>query len=153
MMRVAAVLHALFSLDPEHDFTTELSAAAALDMVEVCNKHTKIIAARTDTSSSPTTSTNNRHKCIIIYWVIYTTAQTSHLRGKSVIDIGRHCLKIPGRLLDLSTLLDKKKFRAYDNKEGALRGFHALQEDGLELKHGRTASKVSMILEICFTLA
>ena len=95
MMRVAAVLHALFSLDPEHDFTTELSAAsvkAALDMVEVCNKHTKIIAGRTDTSSSPTTRKNNRHQCIIIkiYWVIYTTAQTSHLRGKSVIDIGRH---------------------------------------------------------------
>ena len=47
--------------------------------------------------------------------------------------------------MDLSTLLDKKKFRAYDNKEGALRGFHALEEDGLgclEVKRGRGTSKV-----------
>ena len=64
MMRVAAVLHALFSLDPEHDLTTQLSASsvrAALDLVEVCNKHTKIIAGRTDTSSSPTTRKKTRH--------------------------------------------------------------------------------------------
>ena len=58
MMRIAAVLHALFSIDPEHELTTELSAAsvqAALDLVEVCNQHTKIIAGRTDMSSSPST--------------------------------------------------------------------------------------------------
>ena len=57
VMRVAAVLHALFSLDPEYDLNTEVSASsvkAALDLVEVCNKHTKIIAGRTDTSSSST---------------------------------------------------------------------------------------------------
>lgn len=56
-MRVAAVLHALFSLDPEHDLISELSASsvrAALDLVEVCNKHTKIIAGHTNTSSLPT---------------------------------------------------------------------------------------------------
>ena len=58
MMRVAAVLHALFSLDPMHKLTTELSACsvkAALNLVEVCNKHARIIAGRTDTSSGPAT--------------------------------------------------------------------------------------------------
>ena len=34
--------------------------------------------------------------------------QTLKQTGKSTIDIGKHCLKIAGRLLDISTLLDKK---------------------------------------------
>lgn len=90
----------LFSLDPEHDLTTELSTSSvrvAFDLVDVCNKHAKIIAGRTDTSLSPT-----RKKFFFLYiilWVVFTTAQTSYLPGKSVIDIGRHCL-IPGQLLD-----------------------------------------------------
>ena len=78
--------------------------------------------------------------------LVFTIARPSHLPGKSAIDIGRHCLKIPGRLLDLSTLLDKKKFRAFDNKDGALRGFNALQDDGLgcleQVKRGKGYSKV-----------
>ena len=75
---------------------------------------------------------------------ILATAQTSYHHGRCILEIGRHCLKIPGRLLDLSTLLDKKKFRAYDNKEGALRGFRALEEDGLGSleKRGRGTNKV-----------
>ena len=87
----------------------------------------------------------------IACFCLLNTAQPPHLPGKSVIDIGRHCLKIPGRLLDLSTLLDKKKFRAYDNKEGALRGFHSLQADGLgclEVKRGRGNSKVNIIVHL-----
>ena len=62
-MRVAAVLHSVFSLDSEHDLTTELSASsvrAALNLVDVCNKHTKIIAGHTDTSS-PTTCKRITH--------------------------------------------------------------------------------------------
>ena len=73
------------------------------------------------------------------------TAQTSYLQGWSIFEIDCHCLKIPGRLLDLSTLLDKK-FHAYNNKEGALRGFRALEDDGLgslEVKRGRGANKVT----------
>ena len=73
------------------------------------------------------------------------TAQSSQHVGRSTLDIGCHCLKIPGRLLDLSTLLDKNFFRSYDNKEGALRGFTQLETDGLgslEIKRGRGANKV-----------
>ena len=60
MMHVAAVLHVLFSLDPEHSLTTELSAdavKAAINLVDVCNEHTRIFAGRSDTSSVPSAST------------------------------------------------------------------------------------------------
>lgn len=53
-MRVAAVLHAIFSIDPDYELTTELSTesvAAAINLIEVCNEHTKIMAGRS--SSSP----------------------------------------------------------------------------------------------------
>ena len=56
-------------------------------------------------------------------------------------------MKIPGRLLDISTLLDKKKFRSFDNKGGALRGFKELEKNGLgslEIKRGRGSNKVKM---------
>ena len=50
---------------------------------------------------------------------------------RDAVAIGRHCLKIPGKLLDVSVLLDNKKFRAFHNKEGALMGFKQLERDGL----------------------
>ena len=58
MMRVAAVLHALFCLDTAYELTAEISAdsvKAAINLVDVCNEHTRIFAGRTDTSSGPTT--------------------------------------------------------------------------------------------------
>ena len=48
-------------------------------------------------------------------------------------------------MLDLNVLLDKKKFRSDDHKDGVLRGFRKLEEDelgSLEEKQGRTNSKV-----------
>ncbi len=56
-----------------------------------------------------------------------------------------YCLKLPGSYINLSALLDKKKFRAYDNKAGALLGFETLQKDKLgELEQcgGRGSNKV-----------
>ena len=58
-----------------------------------------------------------------------------------------HCLKMPGSYLNLSVLLDKKKFRAYGHKPGALRGFTVLKEDEhgtLEDCGGRGANKVNL---------
>ena len=57
MMRVAAVLHVLFSLDNDHNLTPELSASAvkaAINLVDVCNEHTRIFAGRSDSSSGTT---------------------------------------------------------------------------------------------------
>ena len=54
IMRVAPVLHAIFSIDPTYELTSELSTesiAAAINLIEVCNEHTKIMAGRS--SSSP----------------------------------------------------------------------------------------------------
>ena len=64
-------------------------------------------------------------------------------------EMGRHCLKLPGTLLDVSILLEKKRFRSHDNKPGALRGFKLLEEDSLgqlEIKRGHGSSKVNYIV-------
>ena len=48
-MRVAALLHALFGLEHDYPHTSTVSDAAilaALDMVKVCNEHTKIMAGK-----------------------------------------------------------------------------------------------------------
>ena len=58
-------------------------------------------------------------------------------------EIAKHILKLPGKFMDLSVLLDKKKFRSFDNKEGALRGFKKLEDDELgrtSIKQGRNGS-------------
>lgn len=65
--------------------------------------------------------------------------------SRTTTRIGQHCLKISGTLLDVSVLLDKKKFRSFDNKDGALRGFKKFEEDDLgtlEPRRGTGANKV-----------
>lgn len=42
-----------------------------------------------------------------------------------------HCLKLPGRKLNLTALLYAKKFRAYGYKTGAQAAFEKLEQDGL----------------------
>lgn len=54
-MRVATILHVLFGVD--HDYTvsstiSDAAVVAALDIVHVCNEHTKIIAGRLSTAPS-----------------------------------------------------------------------------------------------------
>ena len=41
-----------------------------------------------------------------------------------------HCLKLPGRKLNLTALLYAKKFRAYGYKTGAQAAFEKLAQDG-----------------------
>lgn len=46
-------MHAIFSVEPTYELTTELSAesvAAAINLIEVCNEHTKIMAGRSSLS-------------------------------------------------------------------------------------------------------
>ena len=52
-----------------------------------------------------------------------------------------YVLTLPGSVMDLTTLLNSKKFRGRGNKEGAIRIFQLLQEDQLgqlETRRGRT---------------
>ena len=55
-MRVATVLNAIFSIDPTYELTPELSSesiVAAINLIGVCNEHTKIMAGRRSTSPDP----------------------------------------------------------------------------------------------------
>ena len=65
--------------------------------------------------------------------------------GRSDDALAAHYLKLPGNYLNLSVLLDKKKFRTYGHKTGALRGFTVLKDDdlgALECCGGRGVNKV-----------
>lgn len=42
-----------------------------------------------------------------------------------------YCLTLPGKILYLTPLLTAKKFRSRGNKEGALRAFYKIEEEGL----------------------
>ena len=53
--------------------------------------------------------------------------------GKGDEELVSHCLKLRGSYLNLSILLDKKKFRTYGHKREALRGFSLLKEDDIEV--------------------
>lgn len=64
------------------------------------------------------------------------------------MEVATHCLMLPGNVLNLSTLLDKKKFRVYGSKAGAIKGFKYLENDhmgNLELCGGRGVNKVTKI--------
>ena len=55
VMRIAAVLHVLFCIDEDNALTPDISAKsveAAIDLVAVCNEHTKIFAGRMNASAS-----------------------------------------------------------------------------------------------------
>ena len=41
------------------------------------------------------------------------------------------CLLLPGKMLDLKVLIQKRTFRNSGNKSGAVQGFKLLQENGL----------------------
>lgn len=42
-----------------------------------------------------------------------------------------HCLRLPGKKLNLTALLYAKRFRNHGYKKGALAAFHELEEAGL----------------------
>ena len=67
----------------------------------------------------------------MVYANIFSALAGSSQGCKNDVDITRHCLKLSGRVLNVSVLLNKKKFGRYGHKEGALKGFRLLQEDDL----------------------
>lgn len=60
------------------------------------------------------------------------------------------CLTLPGRTLYLTPLLALKKFRKKGNKDGGVRAFYCLQEEGLgkvlEVGGTKGTSSVSILL-------
>ncbi len=68
------------------------------------------------------------------------------------MEIVTHCIKFPGKVLDVSVLLDKKKFRSFENKDGANRVFCQLQDDRLgtlEVRKGKNLCIVPLLQCIC----
>ena len=66
-----------------------------------------------------------------------------------------HCLKLPGKQLNLTALLYTKKFRAHEYKTGAQAAFERLVKDGLgtqepslEEKKSKGKSKKLFLLSI-----
>ena len=54
ILRLAACMNALFSLDPLHPLKAELSPMsidASIDFVEICNEHTSVMGGRKNTTS------------------------------------------------------------------------------------------------------
>ena len=60
-----------------------------------------------------------------------------------------YCLTLPGKTLYLSPLLALKKFRNKGNKDGAVRSFYRLQDEGFgkvkEIVGSKGATAVSII--------
>ena len=64
--------------------------------------------------------------------------------------VAAFCLLLPGKVLNLSTLLQAKKFRGKGNKEGAVAAFEELHKAGLgklvSAGSRRGASSVSILI-------
>ncbi|XP_064387981.1 uncharacterized protein LOC135336182 isoform X2 [Halichondria panicea] len=94
------------------DSLSDKAVAAAVNFVELCNEHIAIMGGRANVTDP--------------------LSQCSSPSGKkSKDDLATYCLKLPGSHLNLSVLLDKKKFHFHDNKAGALLGMKALHADSL----------------------
>lgn len=52
-------------------------------------------------------------------------------QSEMILSNAKFCLLLPGNTLDLSTLLNLKKFRLRGNKEGALAAMRLLEREGL----------------------
>jgi hypothetical protein len=71
ILRLAACMNALFSLDPLHPLEAELSPMsidASIDYVEVCNEHTSVMGGRKNTTSplSRKSINPNSHSTVFI---------------------------------------------------------------------------------------
>ena len=66
------------------------------------------------------------------------------------VDTAGFCLTLPGQTLYLTPLLALKKFRKRGNKDGAIRAFYRLQEEGLgkvlEIGGNKGTSSVSVCM-------
>ena len=61
------------------------------------------------------------------------------------MDVATHCLNLSGNNINLSSLLDQKKFRIYGSKTGAVKGFKYLENYSMgnfEVCGGRGFNKV-----------
>ncbi len=128
------------------DSLSDKAVAAAVNFVELCNEHIAIMGGRANVTD-PLSRKYILSLCVCLFHApSLTFAECSSPSGKkSKDDLATYCLKLPGSHLNLSVLLDKKKFHFHDNKAGALLGMKALHADSLgtlEQCGGRGVNKV-----------
>ncbi|XP_064387980.1 uncharacterized protein LOC135336182 isoform X1 [Halichondria panicea] len=114
------------------DSLSDKAVAAAVNFVELCNEHIAIMGGRANVTD-PLSRKYILSLCVCLFHApSLTFAECSSPSGKkSKDDLATYCLKLPGSHLNLSVLLDKKKFHFHDNKAGALLGMKALHADSL----------------------
>ena len=67
-----------------------------------------------------------------MYYILYTCTVDAAVEGLCDDDAtAAYCLLLPGKVLYLSPLLGQKKFRKRGNKNGAVRAFYQLEDEGL----------------------
>ncbi len=85
---------------------------------------------------------------------IYTSADFAEAKPSTREDeTTALCITLPGKTLYLTPLLAMKKFRKKGKKEGAIRAFYRLQEEGLgrvlEVAGSKGTSAVSILISKC----
>lgn len=147
ILRVAAALHILFhmgSLEAVSTEITEEAVAAAIDFVYLCCQQSAFMGGRGDIDEEIQiikTSILNIRVHTHIYSCSLYRLYMSHLMGPICslgvneeaasdadgINTPAHCLRLPGKRLNLTALLYAKKFRFHGYKKGALAAFQTLE--------------------------
>ena len=158
ILRVAACLHVLFAdfNEKEKGIPTtfkdipeeidEKAIVAAQNYVEVCCQHIAFLAGRKTIDSEITRHVegNNIVFCDLSMFKLHIGDYDS-----SKISNAAYTLTLPGRILDLSTLLSNKKYRNRGNKDGALAAMKKLESDGLgKIKKKETHRGASAVSKI-----
>jgi hypothetical protein len=121
ILRVGLSLHILFNLEKDIDSMNTISTPAidaAIDFVDICCQQTAFIAGRGDI--------NNEIQ------LLQTEPKSTIPKDSTKSSNEAFVLTLPGKCLDVSTLVNKKKkFRSRGGREGAMQAMRQLEEDGL----------------------
>jgi len=168
VLRIATILHMLFSIDSEHQSldseVSETAVKAAVNFVQTACQQTAFIAGKghiqeevqayktgmlyshygTTIISTTLCKTEwisicyQYHSCVYYSWFMYVNTINLSSVGfdegttaSKEDETAGFCLTLPGRTLYLTPLLALKKFRKKGNKDGAVRAFYQLMEEGL----------------------
>lgn len=158
ILRIAAVLETLFQVDADYASKTERSneisdsaLKAAIDYVQTSIQHTCYMAGRTTVAEE--VEMCNAGAALFYYTVnmivLLLDIPDQHLDNP---DIAGYTLLLPGKKLDLSTLVKAKKFKNRGNKPAAIDACKKLEEAGIgsliELGSARGTNMVSIIIHI-----
>ncbi|KXJ18112.1 hypothetical protein AC249_AIPGENE14514 [Exaiptasia diaphana] len=125
ILRVAGVFTILFSLGSGHEYQpehiTDVAMTAAIKFVKLCGDHAFFLASRS--------SLEEEMSSVLAEAVQPAAAAVSNVPPAK--DIRCHTLLLPGKRLQVTPLLKKKKWRGYGNKERVVKVLEELESLGL----------------------